>query len=111
VNPDTDPNYENRLNEKIEELMKKGGGYYPFEHSNFSEVMATLADEQTDRLADLCSNSMLSNAGAFLVSDASNYWERLARTEAEARLEEEYDSCECGGVGCSDCENNENEGE
>jgi hypothetical protein len=111
VKPENDPNYENRLNDKIDELMKKGSDYYPFEHSNFREFLANMLESQIDKMADLCSTRDISGAGHELNRFALMYWEALATTEAEARLEEEYMSCDCGGNGCGKCNDKEHDDE
>jgi hypothetical protein len=110
MKPENDPAYETRLRDKINELMQKGGGYYPFERSNFKEFLDHMTDEQKHKLAnDICYGYYLT-AGCELQLHAENFWKRLARIEAEARLAEEYDSCKrCGGTGCSDCEDKEHD--
>jgi hypothetical protein len=112
VNPDTDPNYENRLNVKIEELMKKGGDYYPLDTSNLAEFLETMDLKQVEYLSEHLINKRYESAGLYIDTIAYYHWQRLARIEAEARLAEEYTSCErCGGNGCPDCNDKENEGE
>lgn len=104
MKPENDPNYENRLNEKIKELMKKGGDYYPFDTDNFFEAMQNFDHSNAVSLVSLTEHEQL-QAGLYLRKLVTEHWERLARIEAEARLEDEYNSCErCGGQGCSKCE-------
>lgn len=105
MKPENDPNYETRLRDKIRELMQKGGDYYPFEQSNFREFLANMDDKPSNELAISCILGLPRTIGFELIDHATKYWERLARTESEARLAEEYDSCgHCGGNGCSKCE-------
>ena len=110
MNPENDPNYANRLSVMIGELTKKGAKYYPFDHSNFVEFLANIDEEKVHKIADVCSiNKLSSLSGIILQSYATAYWENLARIEAEARLEEEYLSCDCGGNGCSKCNDKEHD--
>ena len=99
--------YAKALDIKMTELMKKDGGYYPFEHSNFREFLSDIMEEQIDKLADLCSTRDTPGAGHELNRFALLYWERLARIEAEARLAEECP--QCWGLGCPACEDKEHD--
>jgi hypothetical protein len=100
--------YAKALNIKMTELMKKDGDYYPFEHSNFREFMDNITDEQSNRLADLCSQRVdVDAAGWALKVYAKTFWTRLARIEAEARLAEECQ--QCWGLGCPACEDKEHD--
>ena len=101
--------YAKALNIKITELIKKGGGYYRFDRSNFREFFDNITDEQKDIMADLYSENKVYTVFGYLDFRAAEYWERLARSEAEARLAE--DCPQCWGLGCPACEDNENEGE
>jgi hypothetical protein len=101
MKPENDPNYETRLRDKINELMK--GDYDPLDPSNLAEVLANLNEKQTFYLSDDLIEDRYEAAGIYINIIANSHWERLARIEAEARLAEEYMSCDCGGNGCSKC--------
>jgi hypothetical protein len=110
MKPENDPAYETRLLVKINELMLKGNDYYPINTSNLVEFLANMNSKQAEYLSEHLINRRYEAAGLFIEAMAHAHWKRLARIEAEARLAEEYDSCErCGGTGCSDCDDKEHD--
>ena len=96
--------YAKALDIKMTELMEKDGGYYPFEHSNFREFLEKIDDESVRMLIIYLEIGAFGKleAGCNLNRDATEYWTRLARIEAEARLAEECP--QCWGLGCPACE-------
>ena len=104
----TDQFYEKRLNDRIRELMAKGEKYYPFDHDNFYEFLMNITDEQSNSLADWLLMSSVTSAGLQLYGNATDFWYKLAKTQAEAELEDEYNSCDnCHGIGCRQCNEDE----
>jgi len=95
-----DAAYERALEQKIDELMN--GEYSPFLACNLQETIDNLSDPDLEVLAEYVVNPADAGmAGQFLRAKSVNFWTRLAKTEAEARLERECQNCY--GLGCNQC--------
>jgi len=99
----TDQFYEQRLNDRIKELMAKGGDYYPFDTDNFANALENIEHNKMVSLCALTEADQL-QAGLFLRKLVVDRWTYLATTQARSDIEKEYNLCEyCHGMGCRQC--------
>lgn len=78
--------YENRLQNKVAELMSNQ--YDPFDVDNFNEAISNLTTENLSTIVDAVKKKV-SDAGLIIHCIVKDHWRKLATTEAEARLNED----------------------
>ena len=91
--------YEQALTQKIDDLMNVE--YSPFDPDNLRECLAQMDDDDYKKMAAMLKFSP-TTGGQFLTSRSVKFWTGMAKTEAEARLEDECQNC--FGLGCNQCD-------
>lgn len=98
---DEDDRRDSAIDERTDDLL--AGEYAPFTAGNLSEALGEINIED---LAKQLADGKEADAGATLANLVRDYWDALARREAERQIDNELaNACpRCRGRGCRHCD-------
>jgi hypothetical protein len=70
------------ISDRVQELMKPGEDYDPYEYSNFSEAISNCNTDDAANIEEMLRSRNFEQLGRFLWSTSIDYYEKLAESVA-----------------------------